>query len=392
MRRFVEIIIVPVLLWLALSLQALAAPLPMGAPKTAAPAAATQLTAAPAQTAAPAKPAALPSKKFRVLLSFRNGIGFFPVPIAEELGYLRAEGFDMDLQVVNGSSALIQQLAGGNADLGVPLAPNALLGFAEGVKMTVFYDWMSKNSFDVWVRADSPFNKLADLKSKTIGVSDMTRGGTPMLRATFQKAGLNPLHGVSIVALGLGRPLQAQALKDKRVDAFYVPWSGYAHISTVLEADGIKLRCLSCDLQELRLASEVWAARTEVFKRDRAYLAGFGRALAKASLFTETNLDAALAILKKAHPWEHTDAVIPKKLLIDMLSSKGRPRQGGKYGYADLRSWDLLQEFMLTPAAAGATGLQTKVDITQLVTNDLVEEMNRFDAEAVKKQAREWKP
>jgi NitT/TauT family transport system substrate-binding protein len=379
-----------------------APPPPTSAPQPPATTAAPQAKAVPASTAAPvakaapsaepAKPAALAMKKLRVLLSFQNGISFFPVPIAERLGYFRDEGIEMDLQVVNGSSALIQQLAGGNADIGISLAPNALLGTAEGVKIKSFYDWMSKNAFDVWVRSDSPLTKLADLKGRTVGVSDVTRGGAPILRASLAKAGLDPQHDVSLVAVGTARPGQIQALKDKRVDASQVSLSALAYWQTVLGSEGIELKCLSCDSQELRLASETWVARTELIERDRAYVVGFGRALAKGSLFTQTNFDAALAILKEVQPQEHTDATIASKLLTDMLSSKGSPREGGKYGFADVGSWERLQEFMLAPSAAEATGLQSRVDIQQLVTNDLIGEINQFDAEAVKKQAREWKP
>src|SRR5262245_39823680 len=75
-----------------------------------------------------------PLKKFRVLLPFKVGITFFPISVADELGYLKNEGIDLDLQVANGSSAVVQQLAAGNAETGVILAPNTLLGFAAGVQ------------------------------------------------------------------------------------------------------------------------------------------------------------------------------------------------------------------------------------------------------------------
>src|SRR5262245_8616633 len=60
-----------------------------------------------AQATGPA--GAPPLKKFRVLLPFRIGITFFPISVAHELGYLREEGIDLDLQVANGSSAVVQQ-------------------------------------------------------------------------------------------------------------------------------------------------------------------------------------------------------------------------------------------------------------------------------------------
>jgi len=78
-----------------------------------------------------------PLKKFRVLLPFKVGITFFPISVANELGYLRDEGIDLDLQVANGSSAVVQQVAAGNAEIGVILAPNTLLGFSEGLPLTM---------------------------------------------------------------------------------------------------------------------------------------------------------------------------------------------------------------------------------------------------------------
>jgi hypothetical protein len=49
-----------------------------------------------------------PLKKFRVLLPFKVGITFFPISVADELGYLKSEGINLDLQVANGSSAVVQ--------------------------------------------------------------------------------------------------------------------------------------------------------------------------------------------------------------------------------------------------------------------------------------------
>src|SRR5438046_5785242 len=148
------------------------------------------------------KPAGPPLKKFTVLLPFRVGITFFPLSVAQELGYMREEGIDLDLQDVNGSSALVQQLAAGNAQMGVILAPNTLLGFAEGVRYKAFYDFLTRNTFDVRVLPEAPINKLADLKGRNVGTIDLTRGDLPLLRAQPQSAGRNPARDRLFVALG----------------------------------------------------------------------------------------------------------------------------------------------------------------------------------------------
>src|SRR5438105_6241456 len=113
--------------------------------------------------------AAAPMKKFRVLLPFRVGITFFPLSVADELGYMKAEGIDLDLQVANGSSAVVQQLAAGNAQMGVILAPNTLLGFAEGVKYKAFYDRSEEHTSELQSRVDLVCRLLLEKKKKRRG-------------------------------------------------------------------------------------------------------------------------------------------------------------------------------------------------------------------------------
>ena len=325
-----------------------------------------------------------PMKKFRVLLPFRDGITFFPLSTANQLGYLKEEGIDLDLQVVNGSSAVVQQLAAGNAQMAVILAPNTLLGFAEGVKYKAFYDFLTRNTFDVKVLPDAPINRLADLKGKNIGTIDLTRGDLPLLRAQLQRAGLVPGRDVTFVALGPTMSVHAQALKEGKVQALNLSWNNTVSV----EAAGGKLKCITCDSEELQLASETTVATDAVFKQDRRYVIGLGRAMAKATLFAETNPDAAIAIMKKVNPAEHTDPAFTKTF-FDAALVIMKPRQG-KYGLSDIGGWDRLQNFMSVPTE-GATGMTTKVDVKQLVTNELVDEINRFDHEAVRKQARDYK-
>ena len=331
------------------------------------------------------KPAAPPLKKFTVLLPFRVGITFFPLSVAQELGYVREEGVDLDLQVVNGSSALVQQLAAGNAQMGVILAPNTLLGFAEGVRYKAFYDFLTRNTFDVRVLPGAPISKLADLKGRNVGTIDLTRGDLPLLRAQLQRAGLNPARDVLFVALGPTMSVHAQALKEGKVQALNLSWNNTVSV----EAAGGKLKCVTCDSEELQLASETTVATEAVYRQDRRYVVGLGRAMAKATLFAETNPDAAIAIMKKVAPQEHTDPAFTRTFFNAALVIM-KPRQPGKYGLSDIGGWDRLQNFMAVPTE-GATGMTTRVDVKQLVTNELVDEMNRFDAEAVRKQARDYK-
>jgi len=268
----------------------------------------------------------------------------------------------------------------------VILAPNTLLGFAEGVKYKAFYDFLTRNTFDVKVLPGAPINKLTDLKGKNIGTIDLTRGDLPLLRAQLQHAGMNPSRDVTFVALGPTLPVHATSLKDGKVQALNLSWNNTVPMEQAL---GGKLKCITCDSEELALASETTVATDAVFKQDRRYVIGLGRAMAKATLFAETNPDAAIAIMKKVNPAEHTDPAYTK-IFFNAALAIMKPRQPGKYGLSDPSGWDRLQNFLAIPTE-GATGMTTKVDIKQLVTNELIEEMNKFDHEAVRKQAMAYK-
>jgi NitT/TauT family transport system substrate-binding protein len=157
-----------------------------------------------------------------------------------------------------------------------------------------------------------------------------------------------------------------------------------------VETVGVKLKCITCD-EQFQLASETTVAPDGLFQQDRRYIIGFGRAMAKATLFAETNPDAAIAIMKKVAPQEQTDPAFTKTFFAAALGVM-KPRQPGKYGLQDVGGWERLQDFMTAPVEGQPTGLQTKVNVNQLVTNELVEEFNKFDVEAVRKQAMEYRP
>src|SRR5258706_5009196 len=179
--------------------------------------------------------------------------------------------------------------------------------------------------------------------------------------------------------------VHAIALKEGKVQALNLSWNNTVSV----EAAGGKLKCITCDSEELQLASETTVATDTVFKQDRRYVVGLGRAMAKATLFAETNPDAAIAIMKKVVPAEHTDPAFTKTFFNAALVIM-KPRQPGKYGLSDVGGWDRLQNFMAVPTES-ATGMTNKVDVQQLVTNQLVDEINQFAAEAGSKQARAYK-
>src|SRR5712691_9547135 len=134
------------------------------------------------------------------------------------LGYWGAEGVDMEVTSLEGSTAGLQQLAAGNVQF-VTVGPEvALIAREKGVKVKSFYVINAVTIFRVVVPRDSPVQKVADLKGKTIGVSALASGAVPVAKALVAWGGLAPEKDVKWLAVGTGAPA-AVALTQKSIDA-----------------------------------------------------------------------------------------------------------------------------------------------------------------------------
>ena len=109
----------------------------------------------------------------------------------------------------------------------------------QGVKAKFFYTAYQTNTYGIAVPADSPIQKLTDLKGKTIGVTNMSSAGVIIARAQAAAAGLNPDTDITIVVAGEGAQ-PAIMLKNKQVDALSQFDTQYA----LIEIAGVKLRLL----------------------------------------------------------------------------------------------------------------------------------------------------
>ena len=126
--------------------------------------------------------------------------------LPQALGYWKEEGLDVTVTSVEGSVAGMQQLAAGNLQI-VSLGPEEIvIGREKGVKIKGFYVQARETIYRIVVAADSPLQKLADLKGKTIGVPALASGSVPFAKALVASVGLDPEKDVKILAVGVGAP------------------------------------------------------------------------------------------------------------------------------------------------------------------------------------------
>lgn len=322
-------------------------------------------------------------------LPFLRSIAFWPTHLAEELGYFEEEGLAVTSEATDGSSFVVQQVAAGNADFGIATADPVLLGFEQTQNVISVYEYLTGNVFDLWVLDSSPVQAIADLDGQVVAVKDLAGGEIPQLNVLLKNAGLEPGVNVDLLPVGESAATAADALSNGDVSAFMVSWNSLVATRVALDAQGEQLRCITCNA-ELALGSEVVVVSADFLESNRDLVVGQGRALAKATLFGETNPDAALAIMATVNPEEQADPEFAAAY-FDAAIFVTTPRQPTNlFGWHDVAAWERSMNNLLAPDVP--TALSGEVDLSVLINNDLVEEYNDFDHDAVIRQANEYVP
>ncbi len=311
-----------------------------------------------------------------------------PFAIATKLGWFASAGLKVDLAPLPGSTDCMKLVATGELPYALPsIEPLAVLR-PQGVKVKNFYTAYQGNIYGLAVPEASAIKTLADLKGKRIGVTAMASGGVPIARAMAASQGLNPDTDIRIVAVGEGG--QAAALvRQGAVDVL----SQFDVMYALVEAAGAKLRMLD-NSSIAKYPSNGFVAREDRLVSHRAEAVALARAYAMGTIFAVTNPEAAVHILWEVFPQTRgtgraEDAALAEDIkTLQARAPNWKLEAGGvsRWGENSLANYDAYVDFLVKWKV-----VPEKVAAGDLVTNDLIEDINRFDAAAVAARARAWK-
>ena len=192
-----------------------------------------------------------------------------------------------------------------------------------------------------------------------------------------------PWHGSGMATRDMIGPL-----RRGEVDAvFLIDWN-----DGDFTAEGLPMRRLpSTGLDRIRLSSCLWTSEAYLRANPDA-VAGVGRALAKATVFALENPEAAVRLMWRQEPStrpmpeQHDrvlrrDVEIMKARLACFSPDPGDP--DWRWGYIDPREIEAWQEFLLNSDA-----VRERRDPGVFYTDAFLDRFNRFDAAAVRAQAR----
>jgi len=313
---------------------------------------------------------------------------------AKELGYFDQENIEVEFVPLSGSSVIIPQLLSGQIHAsGASMEPLVIARQPgkQNFPLKFVYNYLRNSVWELAVTADSPVRTIADLKGKSIGVVSLGSGNVYTTRAILAASGVDP-KSVTLQPVGFGG--QAfQALKTNQIQALNLWDSAHA----ALEASGTAIRRLDIPKEFQGMSSHGFEVTDKLLKENPQLIARFGRAVTKGSVACQANMTACLQAFWKHYPEQKpkvgTEAEIMRKEMTIMKSRldnityfrPGEPRQWGAYSDRD---WKLL----IAALKEGGEVTNENVPMSSLYTNELVAEYNKFDAEAVARQARAWKP
>ena len=141
-----------------------------------------------------------------VVLPHPGAIGQYPMHTAIGEGYFAEEGLKVTVQAVDGSAQVIQAIAGGQGDIGVPGPGPLLAARAQGVDVVMFYNHFAKSQFGILVAAGATYQSITELKGKVIGVGTADGAEVSFARSMLTAAGMTEGTDYTFLPVGDSGP------------------------------------------------------------------------------------------------------------------------------------------------------------------------------------------
>ncbi len=294
---------------------------------------------------------------------------------AVKMGYFEQEGLDVTIEQSMGTTD-VKMVTVGQAEFCVPSPGTLMMALEQGMDLISVFQCDTTQIYGICVREDSDIKTLADMKGRTCVLGDAS--WQPEFDSYLPYCGLQP-GDVEYVVGGENR---AQMVDMGQADFVYTWEKEYQ----LWQAQGMKLRYISL-LDAFPACANSIVCTRDFLKEHPDIIVKFCRAYAKGILFCKENPLAAADIVCKQFPSLNLTAeeALPAiEGLVNITNDKHTEQYG--YGWHDEYEWQLNEDASL------ATDIITKdVDVTTLYTNELVEQFNDFDHDAVKKDATSYK-
>jgi NitT/TauT family transport system substrate-binding protein len=312
-----------------------------------------------------------------------------------KLNFYKPNGVDVEYVNMSSMTQALQSLRAGHADFG-PAVPGLLLpAMAKdpSLDLVSVYKWLPRNANVIVVKPGSPIRSAADLAGKRIGVRSQGDTGIVITRTMLAELGLKD-DKCEYIAIGDGAPAGA-AIDNDRVDAMVAFDTAAARI----ELAGTPLRYVPLTPKFAQVGSGWICVPRKLLKEERRSLVALFQGIAKSTVFSNANLEAAIdlhwAVYPESRPKGRSEDEARKELAFILKDRKNswmrRPDDPDpRMGASSLAEWkaniEMAAESSKNPKLAEELG-----DPNRLFSNELIDEINAFDRQAVVEMAKSFR-
>ncbi len=304
--------------------------------------------------------------------------GYAVMAVVEAEGFYEQEGLKVTTNLFPSATQAAQQVAGGGADLGLMTVEPVAIGHDKDLNLAYFSSYWAKWIYSLQVPDGSAVKSIADLEGKKIGVSAVASSGATFARTAMKLNGMSE-NAASLVPIGAGAQ-QINAIKSGQVDVLAL-WD--------IQYQSVKNAGVTLTPLPVKETTDAWgggfAATRKNLEAKKDVLERFGRAVAKAFVFSKANPEAAIRDLWKLHP-ETRGSDPEEKALADgvkvlQVRLDGQGFDDKTLGRIDDAAFTRSLDFMAT------AGLIKKFPAKDIYTDAMFKAFNNFNHEDVVKQA-----
>jgi NitT/TauT family transport system substrate-binding protein len=239
----------------------------------------------------------------------------WPQYIAEEFGWLKRDGIELDLVTVGGGGA--QQLAGGNLNIAHSGFPDFARAALQGAPVRIVINDLVASPYAVFAKPS--IKTVGELKSKLISIGGVKDVTLIYMKAFLASAGLQPGDVDFVYAKAAGD--RFSALVSSAVDATIL------NPPTYFKAMSLGFSNLGdVEPHSKNVPFTVWAANMDWAAKNRAALVAFAKSYRRSVgwLYDAANKNAAVDILVKHAKQDRNDSIQAYDYLIAKLRLFGR--------------------------------------------------------------------
>ena len=279
---------------------------------------------------------------------------------AQEKGYFKAEGLDVDIDQGTGSAATVTRIASGTYDAGFG-DMNAIIqlaGAKPGEQPVMVYMIYNKPPFALITKATSPIKTLKDVVGHTMGTP--AGGSAGQLFAPLAR--INGIDPAKVTILNMQPNLQEQMLLNGQVD-FSAVFTVTSYVNLIgMKVDPDKdIRWLFFSDYGVDLYSNGIMVSQKLLKEKPKAVAGLVRALNRAIIENAAAPDAAIALMMKTEPLMNGE--LEKQRLLYTFKTHIVTPETNEIGIGDIKPDRMTKAIKLLAETYGLAGTPTVADV-----------------------------